>query len=407
MRSPLAFVCCLLASVFAAETLDAASLAIAADLQNMMAQGLTRNNTAAAIRHIQAAPALSDAAIARVWETAHNGGLPVLSDLLVNGSIALDLQSIAANGLTPANGASLVNNVQLAIDLGTLIVKDGAALINAIRDIIKNPNLSNGATIVSAIQSLILNVAGLLDPNPKVCRRQGVGRGAGSPVVSQCLPGEEAYGALCYPKCKDGYEAVGCCICRKKGCGGVDGANDIGVSCTKPKAYGRGAGYALWDEDKCKRESSQGCEKNGALWYPKCKAGFHNVGCCICSPDCPESFLDDGAYCRKDSYGRGVGVSRLGCPSNLEKSGLFCYPPCAANQVGVGPVCWPNCVSPTGADCGLFCASTVATCVSTTVDILGSSAKITLALVSQDYIGAIGSIIQVGGKYLSLDTCPK
>ena len=26
-------------------------------------------------------------------------------------------------------------------------------------------------------------------------------------------------------------------------------------------------------------------EKDGAIFYPKCKANFHKTGCCICSPD--------------------------------------------------------------------------------------------------------------------------
>nr|AIG56297.1 secreted protein [Achlya hypogyna] len=385
--------------------LRGAALDIAKDVGAIAREGLTRNNTASVIRHAQVAGTLSDAEMDTIWAAAHNGGLAVLTDESINGSLALDLQSISKYGLTAANGASLMNNVQSALDIGTLVVKDGAALINAIRAIIKNPNLSNGASIVDAIQTLIMDAAGLFDANPKVCRRQGVGRG--TPAVPQCLPGEESYGALCYPKCKEGYEAIGCCICRKKGCSGVDGVTDIGVSCTKPAAYGRGSGYAIWNEDKCNKENAQGCEKNGAMWYPKCGKGFHNVGCCICSPDCPSGTTDDGAYCRKDSYGRGVGVSRLGCDKGLDKSGLFCYPPCAANQTGVGPLCWPHCVTPASVDCGLFCTSTVATCVSTTVDIVGASAKITLSLVAQDYTGAIASAVQIGGKYFNLEQCPK
>ncbi|KDO19405.1 hypothetical protein SPRG_15485 [Saprolegnia parasitica CBS 223.65] len=304
MQWTLAFALCAVATVLAIDASEAAS------------------------KTIQGSPAL-------LWGIADNSSLPELSSLSANGStgsIALDLQNIAALGLTLINGASLLNSAQSAIDRGILNVKDPAALIHAIRDVLQNPNASNGAAIVRAIEAL-LRAAVQVDPSPKVCRHQAIGRGIGSPGVSQCFTKEDAYGALCYPKCKEGYEAVGCCICRRK----------------------------------------------------KCSAG----------------------ECSKDSYGRGVGVSRLGCPANLEKSGLFCYPPCATNQVGVGPFCWPDCVAPTGADCGLFCTSTVATCVSTTVDIVGSSAKITLALVSQDYIGVIGSLIQVGGKYLSLDRCPK
>ncbi|KDO16509.1 hypothetical protein SPRG_17975 [Saprolegnia parasitica CBS 223.65] len=211
---------------------------------------------------------LSDADMARVWATAHNGGLSVLSGIPVNGSIALDLQSIATHGLTPINGASLLTNVQLAIDLGTLVVKD-ISTRPATSSKTSNLNASNRSTIVNAIPNRIWSVQ--VDLNTKVCRRQGVG----SPVVSQCFAG--AYGALCYPKCNEGYKRAG----------------------AQP---------------------------------PRC-------------------------------------VSRL---NHLEKTGLFCYPPCATNQVG--PFCWPDCV---------------VACVSTTVDILGSSATITLTLVSLDDIGLI------------------
>ncbi len=36
---------------------------------------------------------------------------------------------------------------------------------------------------------------------------------------------------------------------------------------------------------RCERENSQGCEQWAAVVYPKCRPGFHNVGCCVCSPD--------------------------------------------------------------------------------------------------------------------------
>jgi len=50
---------------------------------------------------------------------------------------------------------------------------------------------------------------------------------------------------------------------------------------------------------RCNRANPQGCEMNGAIAYPKCKPGFHNVGCCICSPDCPSGMTDVGALCNK------------------------------------------------------------------------------------------------------------
>jgi len=66
----------------------------------------------------------------------------------------------------------------------------------------------------------------------------------------------------------------------------------------KPKAYGRGAGYVIWEKDKCEREHPDtGCEKSGAIWYPKCRSGFHPFGCCICSPNCEYGMIDVGISC--------------------------------------------------------------------------------------------------------------
>lgn len=70
------------------------------------------------------------------------------------------------------------------------------------------------------------------------------------------------------------------------------------LHCGKPSSYGRGGGYIT--KKKC--ESKQGpynCEKWGLLYYPKCKQGFHNVACCVCSPDCPAGYTDIGVSCAK------------------------------------------------------------------------------------------------------------
>jgi len=70
--------------------------------------------------------------------------------------------------------------------------------------------------------------------------------------------------------------------------------NNQGTRETK-SAYGRGGGYPWKLGDKpfsldaarqrCESENSQGCEKYGEMYYPKCKAGYHATGCCICSPN--------------------------------------------------------------------------------------------------------------------------
>lgn len=57
---------------------------------------------------------------------------------------------------------------------------------------------------------------------------------------------------------------------------------DIGIACSKPQTYSRGAGYSLWDQGKCNNEHSDvgGCEQYGLLYYPKCKTSkqlFKNI----------------------------------------------------------------------------------------------------------------------------------
>lgn len=37
----------------------------------------------------------------------------------------------------------------------------------------------------------------------------------------RCRSNEDLYGSLCYPKCKSGYKAVGCCLCEPEGGPGI------------------------------------------------------------------------------------------------------------------------------------------------------------------------------------------
>jgi hypothetical protein len=89
-----------------------------------------------------------------------------------------------------------------------------------------------------------------------------------------------------------------------------EGFFDTGAACTKPAAYGRGAGYAwksgdsLSDKEmlsRCLKDHPGGCEMYGTLAYPKCSPGFKATGCCICSPQCPPIFKDKGKTCLKPS----------------------------------------------------------------------------------------------------------
>jgi len=190
----------------------------------------------------------------------------------------------------------------------------------------------------------------LLSDQPVVqgCWLKAYGRGLGN-AITTCKADLEKSGLLCYPKCNSGYKGVGP-VCWQD-C--PNNFRDDGAFCYKPSPYGRGVGYSLWNLGKCEKENSQGCEKNGLLYYPKCKENFYNVGCCVCSPNCPKGMTDIGISCSKDTYGRGWG-SPLGCTSEQEYDAGLCYPPCESTWKGVGPVCWGGC--PNGYNkCGALC----------------------------------------------------
>jgi len=140
----------------------------------------------------------------------------------------------------------------------------------------------------------------------------------------KCEPKWEKDGALCYPKCKEGYKGVGP-VCWQSCAAGF---RDDGAHCAKPEPYGRGAGYPWKAGDKpfslddarkrCNKDHPQGCEKHGAIIYPKCREGFHATGCCVCSPNCPQGQTDIGVSCAKKSYGRGAGKPLLGLGQSLK-----------------------------------------------------------------------------------------
>ena len=100
--------------------------------------------------------------------------------------------------------------------------------------------------------------------------------------------GCEKSGEIIYPKCKDGYHAVGSNICSPN-C--INGMTDIGVSCSK-KSYGRGAGVPM----KC----AAGQQEDAGLCYTPCKAGFHGVGP-VCWQNCPSGRKECAAGCTTDT----------------------------------------------------------------------------------------------------------
>lgn len=242
------------------------------------------------------------------------------------------------------------------------------------------------------------------------CWRQSYGRGVGVPL-SECANGLEKDGLLCYPKCKDGYGAAGP-VCWAK-C--PPGFTDIGAFCQKPAPYGRGAGYPWKFGDgfnldgamaRCVRDNPQGCEQSGAVIYPKCKPGFHAVGCCVCSPDCPPGWTDTGTGCTKPTYTRGAGEPMV-CANGLEQDAGLCYPRCKPGFTGVGPVCWQN-TPPGWVNCGAACAKTEAECamavsdqVLSTVTVAANIATLGLATPATGATTAGAQTVKVAGKTMT------
>lgn len=202
---------------------------------------------------------------------------------------------------------------------------------------------------------------------PDMCWRESYGRGAGT--IPSCGAPLVNEAGLCYQSCRTGY--TGAAFLCWKDC--PSGFRDDGLFCAKPSAYGRGSGYPwhLGDalnldaaKTRCEKENRQGCEKSGEIMYPRCKTGFHAVGCCICSPDCPSGMTDAGVSCAKpQGINRGVGILPTQCENGENNAGL-CYPNCKSGFNGVGPVCWGNvCPSEFPVECGMSCSVSQSACV--------------------------------------------
>jgi len=83
------------------------------------------------------------------------------------------------------------------------------------------------------------------------------------------------------------------------------------------------------------------CEENwGTFCYPKCDISYHNVGCCLCSPNCT-NMTDYGAFCgNRFSYYRGSGVGPSGCadPEQVIQNSI-CRAPCEDGFEGYNNYC--------------------------------------------------------------------
>ena len=230
------------------------------------------------------------------------------------------------------------------------------------------------------------------------CWQDAYGRGVGR-AIHACKPGFERNGALCYPLCDGGYYGVGP-VCWQY-C--PSGFTDTGVDCLKPPSYGRGVGYV--SQSSCENDNKEtGCEEWGLLWYPKCREGFHNAACCVCSPNCVNGQIDIGVSCQKLTYGRGWG-DPLGCSSDEEEQAALCYDPCKKGYHGVGPVCWEDCPAGMHA-CGALCMASADACTEEVKDIVGNvvgvAVDIAIAAVTGSPINVIDIIEKVGKTALDL-----
>ena len=218
------------------------------------------------------------------------------------------------------------------------------------------------------------------------CWRDSYGRGAGKIPKGGCGPGQDHIGALCYDKCPAGMKRFGfdChSVCPP-------GFKNQGLFCRKAE-YGRGAGVPWRGGDtkknhrqqhRCEAKYGKGnCERTGAIWYQKCRPGYHKVGCCICRPSKPD--------CRALGLKRGIDLScakrvKIGkpkgvrCGTGFVKSAGLCYKKCRPGFNGVGPVCWAQPPVASWVKCGMGAAKDKKTCRSAITDQIMSVGEVAL-----------------------------
>ena len=140
------------------------------------------------------------------------------------------------------------------------------------------------------------------------CRAEEYGRGAGYPwkigdkafslddARQRCTKenpqGCEQDGAIIYPKCKPGYSAFGCCICRpnKPNCSALGLKAGVDLSCAKQLTIG----------DPVVGVCASNEQQDAGLCYTPCASGFTSVGP-VCWGQAPKGWVDCGMGAAKDS----------------------------------------------------------------------------------------------------------
>lgn len=155
---------------------------------------------------------------------------------------------------------------------------------------------------------------------------------------------------------------------------------------------------------RCEKDNGVGnCEKNGLIYYPKCKPGFYNVGCCICRPNaikCSAVGLNNGidlSCGKKIIIGAPTGMS---CAAGLEYDAGLCYKTCKAGFYGVGPVCWANAPA-NWVGCGMGAATTKKVCSDAVFDQVTSVGNMALNIATAG-AGKAGSIAKDAAKAAEL-----
>lgn len=95
----------------------------------------------------------------------------------------------------------------------------------------------------------------------------------------------EEYGAIVYPKCKEGYHNFGCCICRPNSfsCTKLGYEGQLDLSCAKKIIIGKPTLM------KCAEDE----EEDAGLCYKKCKDGYKGIGP-VCWMSAPKGWTNCG-----------------------------------------------------------------------------------------------------------------
>lgn len=150
------------------------------------------------------------------------------------------------------------------------------------------------------------------------CRRAEYGRGAGyawefrdgfsnAGMMSRCEsdnggPGKcEMSGAIAYPKCREGYSAFGCCICRPNApdCGQLGLGGRLDLSCAKIIKVGEPKLGVCPGGSTGVPGSAQ--QMDAGLCYRGCGPGYTGVGP-VCWKDPPKGWVQCGMGAAKDSF---------------------------------------------------------------------------------------------------------